>query len=234
MIQKLLKKITISSNPLLRFITCYFRFIGRFPLVQLLKLRKNKKFVKHILDVQRDRGFNMWTDEMAFLYYAAVAASKLEGDFAEFGVFNAGSSKIIAEAKGNRPFHLFDTFEGLPKPELIDGNFSEKQFTASLESVQEYLKDFNNISFYKGIFPLSAKSLEPNTMFSLVHLDVDLYKSTLVGLQFFYSKMTKGGIIVSHDYSILEGVKKAFDEFFGDKPEPIIELPTSQCLIIKL
>ena len=32
-----------------------------------------------------------------------------------------------------------------------------------------------------------------------------------------------------------EGVKKAFDEFFKDKPEIIIEpYPTGQCLIVKV
>ena len=48
--------------------------------------------------------------------------------------------------------------------------------------------------------------------------------------------MNKGGIIMSHDYFYAEGVRKAFDEFFSDKPEPIIELPSTytQCLIVKV
>lgn len=233
MFKNILKKVTISSNPTLQMATFILRFIGRFPIVQLLKLRKDKELIIHILKIQRKRGFKMWPDEMAFLYYCAIAASKIEGDFAEFGVSSAGSSRIIAEAKGDKSFHLFDTFEGLPKPESIDENFKKGQFAASLESVKEYLKDFDNLFFYKGLFPLSAESLEKDRSFSFVHLDVDLYKSTLAGLQFFYPKMSKGGIIVSHDYSIIKGVKKAFDEFFNDKIEPIIELPTSQCLIVK-
>jgi len=233
-IKKTLKKITISSNPALQAITRFLRFIGRFPLVQLLKLRKNRGLIDHILKIQKDRGFKMWPDEMVFLYYCARAASKIKGDFAEFGVSSAGSSKIIAEMKGNKAFHLFDTFEGLPKPEAGDENFNKGQFAASLESVKEYLKDFDNLFFYKGLFPSSAESIKSDKLFCLVHLDVDLYKSTLAGLHFFYPRMAKGGIIISHDYSILDGVKKAFDEFFNDKPEPIIELPTSQCLVVKL
>ena len=46
--------------------------------------------------------------------------------------------------------------------------------------------------------------------------------------------MISGGVIVSHDYSLLAGVEKAFQEFFADKPEEIIDLPTTQCMIIKL
>ena len=46
--------------------------------------------------------------------------------------------------------------------------------------------------------------------------------------------MSQCGIIISHDYNIAPGVRKAFDEFFKNRPEPIIELSGSQCLIVKL
>jgi hypothetical protein len=45
----------------------------------------------------------------------------------------------------------------------------------------------------------------------------------------------KGGVIISHDYPKSKGVKSAFDGFFSDKPEIIVELPAcDQCLIIKV
>jgi len=46
--------------------------------------------------------------------------------------------------------------------------------------------------------------------------------------------MNKGGIILSHDYIDVASVKKAIDDFFKDKPETVIELSGSQCMIIKL
>lgn len=46
--------------------------------------------------------------------------------------------------------------------------------------------------------------------------------------------MNKGGIIITHDYINAIGVRKAFDDFFKDKVEPIIELSGSQCLIVKI
>ena len=39
-------------------------------------------------------------------------------------------------------------------------------------------------------------------------------------LEFFYSRMSPGGIILSHDYMTAPGVKKAFDDFFEDRAEP--------------
>lgn len=233
MIKKILKKIATSPNPIAQLIVDFLRFVFRFPQVRLLKFRKDELLVNHILGIHKKRGYQIWPDEMLFLYYCAKAALKAEGDFAEVGVSTAGSSRILAETKGDKTLYLFDTFEGLPNPEAIDGNFKEKQFAASLDSVKEYLNDCGNIFFYKGIFPLTAGPIR-DKKFALVHLDVDLYKSTLEALQFFYPRMANGGIIVSHDYSALIGVKEAFDKFFNDKSESVIELPTSQCLIVKL
>ena len=70
--------------------------------------------------------------------------------------------------------------------------------------------------------------------FSLVNLDVDTYESTKQCLLFFYNRMSTGGIIISHDYLTAPGVQKAFDEFFSDKPEPVIETAGSQCLVVKV
>jgi len=53
-------------------------------------------------------------------------------------------------------------------------------------------------------------------------------------LEYFYPRMIPGGVILSHDYSLLAGVEKAFTEFFADKPEEVIDLPTTQCLVFKL
>ena len=53
-------------------------------------------------------------------------------------------------------------------------------------------------------------------VFSFVHLDVDLYQSTKDGLAWFYPRLNRGGILISHDYSNADGVRKAFDEFFAE------------------
>lgn len=52
-------------------------------------------------------------------------------------------------------------------------------------------------------------------IFCFVNIDTDLYDSILSGLEFFYPKMCKGGVILIHDYFSLGyiGVKKAVDTF---------------------
>ena len=115
----------------------------------------------------------------------------------------------------------------------MDGCLTKGDITASIEMVKNKLKNFINIYIYPGVFPKSAEKLN-NVRFSFVHLDVDLYKSIEDSLEFFYPKMSKGGIILTHDYPILNGVKKAWDKFFKDKPESTIKLTGNQAMIIKL
>lgn len=202
--------------------------------LRMLAIRKEGKLVSLIKEVQKDRGFSMWPDEMANVFHFAAAATKLAGDFAEVGVYRGGSAKIICEAKRERPLHLFDTFEGLPATGDHDWSFAERQYTESLPAVQSYLQEdeYPNVFFYKGLFPETAKPVE-DKRFAFVHLDVDLLSSTLDSLEFFYPRMEKAGIILSHDFSTTFGVRKAFYDYFADKPEPVFELGTSQCFAVK-
>jgi len=172
---------------------------------------------------------------------AIAETQHLEGDLVEAGVYTGNSAKIICEVKGNKPLHLFDTFEGLPESmfepidsatELARRSLAPGRYAGSLFEVKENLKQYKNVFYYPGIFPETAKPLK-NKTFAFVHLDLDLYRSTLEALRFFYPRLNVEGIIISHNYTDLLGVKKAFDEFFKDKPEKINVISSSQCLIKK-
>jgi hypothetical protein len=234
MIKKVLHIIGTSENKILKIIANLMRIPIKITQFQLLNLQKDKNVINLIKNIQKEKNSLVWPNEMVQIYNCAFSAKKISGDFAEVGVYKGRSAKLICEIKGDKSLHLFDTFEGLPKPGSIDGNvLQQNQYAAGLNLVKTYLSEYKNIYFYQGIFPKTTEPVKDKE-FSFVHLDVDLYRSTLECLKFFYPKMTKGGIILSHDYSTLVGVKKAFDDFFTGKTELVIELSTSQCLIIKL
>lgn len=229
---KLLKQVATSNHPFFRFFTNTLRRAIKAPLYKLLNFRKGDLLPQLIGQIERERGFMMWPDEMAMLYMTASKMAGLQGDFAELGVATGGSAKLLCAVKGDKPLHLFDTFEGLPDPSEHDINF-RGQYACSVKDVQQYLYPGQGVYYHVGTFPESIDA-EAEATYSFVHLDVDLYPSTLEGLKFFYPRMVTGGAIISHDYSTLPGVKKAVDEFFADKVESVIELPTSQCLVIKV
>jgi O-methyltransferase len=173
--------------------------------------------------------------EMINIYRMVRRTENLDGDITEVGVYRGGSAAIMAHFKGNRRLNLFDTFEGLPdvnkeKDVLEKGSMN----VTSEQMVKNLLKDYNNWFIYKGIFPDTSEPVRNNT-FSFVHLDTDLYDGTLQSLNFFYNRMQQGGIIMTHDYNDLltPGVKEAFDLFFKDKSESIVELWDTHALVVK-
>ncbi len=194
-----------------------------------------KEFAKHLATIRTETELLIEDIEAYHIYMAVKRTQKVPGDIAEVGVYMGGSAKIICSVKGDRHLHLFDTFEGLPKVDEIDAvwPFYEGKFAASFDDVKNYLKHEKKVHFYKGIFPDTSGPIQ-DKKFSMVNLDVDCYESTKLSLEFFYSRMSVGGIILSHDYINAPGVMKAFDDFFADKPEPVLETAGSQCLVVKV
>lgn len=188
MTKDFLVKLSVSNNKLIKFFVSLLRKPVIFIQFWLLTLRKDSSIVQLIKRIQKERGFMMWPDEMAFLYTSAVKCLALEGNFAEVGVSSAGSSKLIAEVIKNvqKNLLLFDAFEGLPSPSGNDVGFQKSQYACSLDSVKAYLKNYPRVQYFKGLFPESAAHVPETARFSFVHLDADLYESTLSGLKFFY------------------------------------------------
>jgi hypothetical protein len=211
-------------------------FVSWFQLAGLAG-HKDRATVRLIRKIRRQRRSLILATEAYIVHSMARAAARLPGDIAEVGVYEGGSAKLICEVKGERNLHLFDTFAGLPESTTHDRAIhNKKQYACSVESVGKYLAEYPNVFFYPGLFPDSvpADNARLNeARFSFVHFDVDLYESTLACLKYFYPRMNPGGVMLSHDYSILAGVERAFAEFLADKPEGLIDLPTTQCMVIK-
>ncbi len=172
------------------------------------------------------------------IYQLANQALNIEGDVAEVGVYKGGTAKLIAGIfqKTRKEIHLFDTFLGMPETDpakdlVTKGDFSD----TSLEQVASFLSEFKNVRLYKGIFPETADAIRDKS-FSIVHLDVDIYSSVYNGVEYFYPRMSKGGILVFDDYGFktCPGAKQAVDIFFAAKPEVPCYLPTGQAIVIKI
>lgn len=203
---------------------------------KLLSFYKGSQIVDLIKSIKNEVDLAFYPYEAYIVYSVAKSQSRLEGDMAEVGVYQGGSAKIICEAKEKNRLHLFDTFSGLPPVSDKDTHFGTKFWkdnefnNTSEEKVKKYLSKYENVLLYKGKFPETSEPIR-ESRFSFVHLDVDLYQSTRDCLEFFYPRLVKGGIILTHDYHS-NGVQTAFKEYFQNKKIPIIELTGSQCMIV--
>ena len=219
----------VGNSKILRRIT-----VGLFAQLELLILggHKDPAILKTIRRCRRQSESLLTGNEAFFLYSVAHAQSILDCAMAEVGVFQGSSARIICEAKREQPLHLFDTFSGLPQPGKKDRRLLKRgQYSASLTAVTRLLRAYSGVHLHPGEFPASAIGLG-DLRFGFVHLDVDLYASTLASLEFFYPRMVPGGVILTHDYSTLPGVAQAFADFLAAKPSTVIELPTTQAMIV--
>lgn len=181
--------------------------------------------------------------DMLILLLRTVLDRKVAGDLAELGVYKGLTAKLIHHYAPERKLHLFDTFEGFTQR----GVHSEHEWTGlaiqealfadtTLAAVHKFLAAKNdNVSFYKGYFPESIPAGFGDLRFAFVHLDADLYESTFRGLEFFFPRLSIGGMLVVHDYNAWPGARKSVDDFFVDKKELPIPLPdkSGSVLVVK-
>jgi hypothetical protein len=144
---------------------------------------------------------------------------KLDGDFAELGVYRGGVARMLSELAPARHLWLYDTFEGMPPITVngVDEHHAGDFADVSVNEVMSYVNN-SNAHFVKGIFtgvPFQD-SMPDKDKYCLVHLDADLYESTKCGLNYFWPRMVSGGIIVLDDYFWpgCPGVLKAVNEYF--------------------
>ena len=154
-----------------------------------------------------------------------IGEESIAGDFAELGVWKGNSAAILAHfaAGSNRRLFLFDTFSGFDARDLVGCDKSKALEFAdtSLEYVQDTVGHPELTTYLKGYFPDSISDAVRETRFALVHLDCDLYEPMKAALDFFYARMSRGAILIMHDYSsgVWDGAKTAIDEFCREPGE---------------
>jgi O-methyltransferase len=141
----------------------------------------------------------------------------LPGDLAELGVYQGGSARLIADTIPDKPLHLFDTFAGLPEDDTApDGYHKRGEFACPLDEVRANLRGCT-VCFHPGVFPGTTADLPPDVTFCFVHLDCDLYRGTVEAIQYFWPRLTPGGVLLFDDFDWPKcpGVAMAVRSFFS-------------------
>jgi O-methyltransferase len=131
--------------------------------------------------------------------------------------------------------HLFDSFAGVSEPDVqVDGSYWQRGYMAcGLDEVAVNLQTHGTrVVFHPGWVPEKFVEVADNR-FCFVHIDVDLYQPTKDSLEFFFPRMTPGGIIICDDYGFMTcpGARKAMDDFASAQKQTIVHLPTGQGVI---
>jgi O-methyltransferase len=171
--------------------------------------------LKKIERTYRDkvRFYSIW------FYIQQLKKKNVAGAFAELGVYKGETAFFIHQMDIYRKLLLFDTFKGFNATDLEnekgkDAKFNTSNFSdTSLAAVKTLFEATNNVEFFAGYFPESSVNVKEE-QFAFVHIDADLYLPTKAALEYFYPKLSDGGIILIHDVNhTWEGVAKAVAEF---------------------
>ena len=179
------------------------------------------------------------------LCWAANHAKNIPGDFVDCGV-NTGifARSVINYIDFNatgKTYHLVDTFAGLDarystQEEL--GQELNQKYTKYKDTLYDQVKntfrDFN-VNIIKGAVP-EALPLVTAEKVAYLSVDMNCVKPEEDALNYFWDKLSPGGIIILDDYgygNVTNEQKKAHDRFAHSKGVEVLSLPTCQGIIIK-
>jgi SAM-dependent methyltransferase len=157
-----------------------------------------------------------------------ILEENIPGELAELGVYRGNSAAVLAHyarASGKHLF-LFDTFEGFDRRDLISNDEERPiEFGQTSLDLVKFVVGEDSVTFVQGWFPQSIPSSVKHLQFCVVHFDCDLYEPAKAALEFFYPRLSPGGLLIFHDYAnpSWDGIKRAVDEFFPQVAErPVI------------
>jgi predicted O-methyltransferase YrrM len=181
-----------------------------------------------------DRLYTLWQ---------AVHAAPPEKPIIEIGSYLGGSARFISEtlqASGRTPrFYVCDTFAGHAQtdPTVDTSHHSAGKFeNASAEATAQYLSGYSALELIVGDIVETGPRIDQES-FGLVHLDVDVYPTTVFCLRFFAPRLAGGAVMIIDDYGVITcpGVKRAADEFVAEFPQfRLWHLLTGQAILSRV
>jgi hypothetical protein len=181
----------------------------------MLTLGYYSKFSKWCRDNDRHllyKDLEIGTEKRFGLYKFVLDYLNLNDEiqYLEFGVFKGESIKWWVENNkhpGSR-FTGFDTFTGLPE----NWNFRYGKGHFSTEGKIPEIAD-KRCSFEKGLFQDTLEDFVARNSFTektILHLDADLYSSTLYVLTTLATKLKKGDVLIFDEFSVAKSEFRAF------------------------
>jgi len=120
-----------------------------------------------------------------------------EGLWLEFGVANGGSLRQLAAIRGAARVYGFDAFRGLP--EDWRPGYSAGMFACSAPSVA-------GATIIDGWFSDTLPKFVFDVPVTLVHIDCDLYSSTLTALRHVGPHLAPGAVIMFDELTVSDAI----------------------------
>jgi O-methyltransferase len=163
-------------------------------------------------------------------YGEMVSDKGILGSVAEAGVYRGEFARCVNRIFPTRKIYLFDTFAGFDQKDFAyekdESLLAADHFkNTSVDYVLSKMPYPEKCVVRQGYFPDTLRELEDEFVF--VSLDLDLYKPTLCGLEYFYPRMASGGCILIHDYFTpsYPNVRKAVNDYQSQSGNTLSTIP---------
>lgn len=169
--------------------------------------------------------------------FSHIRTNNVPGDYLEFGVFR-GQSFIMAYQLGHDEmrFFAFDSFEGLPKDEEL---WERGQYACTEDHFRRALRkagvDLGRVLLVPGYYEtLVPQRLAGLGKAAVIHIDCDLYSSTVEVFRIVDGMIGVGTVVIFDDWfsfsheatSSEHGEQRAFYEWKeAHRFEPFLEVP---------
>lgn len=180
---------------------------------------------------------------MHILYWAGNYAKNIPGDFIDCGVntgFYARSlMRYMSFEKLDKKYYLLDTFTGLDRRYSTNDEMRAQDWFKYGEGEDMYERAQKTFS---GFHVVIIKGAVPETLplvtakkICFLHLDMNSAMPEVKALEYFWNKISKGGIVLFDDYAYNgnHAMKKTHDAWAKNNGVEILSLPTGQGLLIK-
>lgn len=191
--------------------TCGLRHFHDGRLQKLTRAVLDEIDLQHLRDTQGGRGFSDRAQFYRYIHETCVSGSAI--DYLEFGVFKGESIRewVKLNTHNDSRFVGFDSFEGLPeawRPGQNKGHFDVHGNVPQIED--------SRVTFVKGWFentvpPFARQFCSRNRL--VLHLDADLYSSTMLALVHFTPFMSKGTLLIFDEFYDRDHEYKAFRDW---------------------
>jgi len=173
--------------------------------------------------------------------WAAVMASRLEGDFVECGVNRGGYARAVMHYVDfpnlHKTFYLLDTFRGLDPKYVTDAErklgVMDYPYDECYEAVQKTFAGLPAV-LVRGAIPETLPQVKTAKV-GYLSIDMNCAAPEIAAAEYFWDRLVPGAVMILDDYgwTIHRGQKTAFDRFARERGVMILSLPTGQGLIFK-
>jgi hypothetical protein len=182
--------------------------------------------------------------------WAAQVACRAPGDFVECGVNNGFVSSAIMQrldwGKLDKRFYLVDSFAGpvaaqfsgeeirAGRLRVVEEVMASGGYELDLGRIEENFAEWPNAHLVQGVVPDVLASLDISRV-AFLHIDMNCAYPERAALEFFWERMSPGGIILFDDYVYYGNgeLTAAIDEAARGLGARILSLPTGQGLIVR-